>query len=253
MVAVVPQAPAKAVNDNGTFVLVSPRSSTAYITSPGRFHNGCAAEDYYDSPDFDDGTCIKAASVDGDFSLDVAGADGNAAWVDIDPEAIDGQGSGGNWRLVAGAIGTWDANCDNGAYQTFYLQTKNALNQWENNAKITIGHADTWQYDEDEVVIGESSGQENAIVGYVANWESGCWDEHLHVQVWNYEAYARIFDLDGKVLDDPDTDIDGPCNRAGSSTPDDCNVQLLSSDGFGYAGGSNALQTEFNNPYFREF
>jgi hypothetical protein len=242
---------ANAVDDDGTFVLISPRSSTAYVTSPGRFHNGCTAEEDYDSPDFDNGTCSAAGGSDGDFSLDIAGSADSAIWIDIDPESIDGQSSGGTWRLVAGAISSWNANCSNGGYQTFYLQTKNLSNQWENNAKITMGHGDTWQFDEDEVAIGETSSRDNVIVGYIAPDDDDCWPEHIHGQVWNYQAYARIFDLDGPS-NATDTTLGPACIRTGGSDTA-CNTQLLSSDGFGYVGGTNGATTEFNNPHFSEF
>lgn len=150
---------ARAVDDGGTFVLISPRSSTAWVTSPGRFHNGCSAEEDYDSPDFD--------------------------------------------------------------------------------------------YSEDVVVIAETTVRDNAIVGYVAPTESGCWPEHIHVQVWNYVGYARIYDLDGPQ-NNTDTALTGPCERSGGSDSQ-CNVQLLSSDGFAFAGGESTSTEEHNNPHFVEF
>ncbi|MGK2965891.1 MAG: hypothetical protein ACSLFM_09850 [Tepidiformaceae bacterium] len=214
-----------AVYENGTYLVVSPRSSTAGMTSPGRFHNSCDATPLWDSPDFDNGTCIKAALVDGDFSVDIAGADGDAAWLDIDPEAINGHSSGGAYRVVAGAVGTWNANCPNGGFQTFYLQTKNSSNQWENNAKITIGHIDTFQYAEHVVVLAESTARNNTIIGRVAHTSGGCWPEHLHVQVWNYEAWARVFDWDGPENDEDDV-WGSMCVRSGTSSYN-CNTESV--------------------------
>jgi hypothetical protein len=239
------------VDDDGTFGLVSPRTTTAYVTSPGRFHNGCTDEYEFDSPQFDDGTCDKAALVNGDWSLDIDGVDGNAAWVDVDPAGIDGHSSGGTYRVIAGAQGTWNSSCDNGGFQTFFIQTKTVHGAWESNSQVTIGHIDTFQFSQGATVIAETTSRNNAIIGYVANTEAGCWAEHLHIQAWNSQAYARVFDWDGPV-NDVDSTISGPCSRSGGPN-DSCNANILSSERMGYVGGTNVTTAEMNNPYYSGF
>ena len=244
---------ATAVEQNGTYVVISPRSSSAWITSPGRFHDGVSCSDWekYDSPQFDDGTCIKAGLISGDWAMDINGSDNNSVWIDINPAGIDGQGAGGYYRVIAGPTGTWDSNCTNGGFQTFYVQTKTSQGQWELNAEITLGHIDTLQYSETSTVISDINGRDNAVIGYVAPTEAGCWGEHVHIQVYNYEDYARVFDWDGPS-NAADTSLSGPCSRSGGNSSD-CNTDVAANEGVGYLGGANTSTTEPNNPYFPDF
>src|SRR5688572_16943173 len=85
-----------------TYVLASPLGVTAWVTSPPRFHNNCAYTQYEDDPHFDDGTCVGASNVNGDWSIDLGGSAGNLVFLDIDPKAIDGYSGGGTYRVVAG-------------------------------------------------------------------------------------------------------------------------------------------------------
>jgi hypothetical protein len=182
--------------------------------------------------------------------MDIDGTDGNAVYVDVWAEAIGGYSAGPMFRVIAGTTGTWNSACDNGGWQKFNLQVKKPDGTWEDYAWILLGHIDTNLYSTGSTVISERTTGAAVQVASVANTESGCWQEHVHMEAYNLAHFSRTYNWDGPN-NSTDTTSTPACIYGGGSASL-CNTQVRSSDVVGYVGGAGGW-AQVANPYYVEF
>lgn len=197
----------------GTYSLLSPLSSTIWVTSTPRYHDGCEpyTSNYWDTPKFDDGTCHSAAS--GDFAMDFGASQDAYVYIDVNPAALDGFPAGGQYRIVAGDVVQWDSSA-NGKYQIFGIHVPDGAGGWMNYGWIVVGHINRFIYASGTVIAGPTTGHSVVAVAQVA--PAGTWPVHLHFETYTNNGYSRPYDWDGPTNAD-DTSLSGPCNRSGSS------------------------------------
>lgn len=223
------------------------------VSSPSRFHDGCEpyTTSYYDSPNFDNGTCGPGVlGWDVDWSIDFAGGGvGANVYIDVQPGTIDGNFGLSTYRVVAGGIYQWDSSL-NGKYQYFGIHVQTSGGSWENYAWIVLGHIDNFSYPtEDTIVAGPTTSRSTVVVAKMA--PKGTWDPHVHQEFYNYAYVARSYNWDGPATDN-DLSLDPSCNR-GTTSMSDCNAVVYGTDVVGYVGGNKTSFAQVNNPYYADF
>jgi hypothetical protein len=243
-----PRAAAAFTPRDGTYHLFSPLSGTKWITSPPRYHNGCAEVVYYDSPAFVNGTCGSAAG--GDWSIDIDDVAGAPVYVDLRPGSIYGNPVGWPFRVLAGPVGQWDSSA-NGKYQRFYIQIQEN-GAWITHSWILLGHVNNFIYSNGTVIAYSQAPYHRVtkVVAYIA--PPGTWGDHVHMEVYNTWHYAGTYNWHGPNPIANDATLGPACVRSGTNVSY-CNAQLLGSDIVGYAGGIQGIYVEYNNPYFPDF
>lgn len=258
---------ARASHESGTFALYSPLGGADdYVSSPSRYHNdnpddsGTCPTAKWDHPDFDGPTgqpCRSAVTPDGtagDWSIDIDAAEDDTVYIEINPQAIDGGSAAGTYRVIAGSVLDFrpGVSCANDQYQYFGIHAYNSSTAtWENYAWVVLGHIDS-TYADGATVIASTTSHVAQSVGTIAAGSS-CWDDHLHMEAYNYSNWSRTYDWDGPQNNSDDAPPDGPCIRTGSQTNLQCNAQIKSTDVLGYVGGTKTSFQEVNNPYFTDF
>lgn len=235
----------RAEAQNPTFWQVfSPLTGLRIVTSPTRFHDGCSAVQYADSPDFDNGTCRSATGIGGDFAVDVDANAGNSVWIDL--QSADGTT---DFRVKAGATGSWvpaPGDCWSGApgYQKFEIEYSSGYG-WYSAGWIVLGHI-TSSYSPG-TVIGSSGGNRIAlIVGSVG--ASTC--AHVHMEFYNTYQFAVAHDWDGPS-NVTDYYYTPPCVTSGTEyNPQTCNASIDGSWVMGHLGGWAGYFHEMPNPYY---